>query len=756
MGFFKNWITKTSSKILLAVVLVIALTIVLLGTIAKWTVEKYDGQWLGREIKVDRIKINAFTGEINIYNLNLMEANKVDTFVHITHAYADIEITHLIRGNYDVAEILLERPIVSIWQSDSIFNFTDIVNEFVVSDTIQKTNEPSEPTRFKLKNLQIDSGRLSYVDRTIDAKFDLDRINAKSPSIAWDEPNHRYELKCESKQGGELAATLNLNIDSLTYQLKANLRKLNISVLKPYLTEFAKIKSLDGRTSCDLLLTGNFNQPAKITVSGDYDLQDFSIANMEGDTLTRIGLFSLRIDSLSTISNTYDFGNLKLADSFLKFELYPNGNNFFLLLKDTTTTTSAPIATDSAYAKLDYTNPFKVLSFYVGDIVKQYQKQDYSFDSVSLSKTQIVYNDFTLHEKFQLQLQDLTVKAAELNSKNEHLQFILSSVINESGKMDATLKIDPHDLMNIDLQYQMEKLRISSFSPYSTYYVAHPFWDGQISYTNDTKILNHQITSKSLLKVKKIEVGKKVKNKTAYNLPIKLAVAILRDPNGDIQLEVPVEGNLDDPKYKLGKVIWGIIKNLFLKIAASPFKLLASAVGANEDDLKAVKFEYLSDSLSKKQQKNLGILAKVIKSKPELKIELIYHPAAQDELEQLAVFEAKKRYLLKIDTIDEKDPTSVQIKEIESLSINDSSFVSYLNKRLLFEGTATVVEKCKRYVGKLRLTNKMNAIIANRRKLISEYLIEKQQLKPTAFSITDSKDKSDGIPQFEVKFGVEE
>jgi hypothetical protein len=59
-------------------------------------------------------------------------------------------------------------------------------------------------------------------------------------------------------------------------------------------------------------------------------------------------------------------------------------------------------------------------------------------------------------------------------------------------------------------------------------------------------------------------------------------------------------------------------------------------------------------------------------------------------------------------------------------------------------------------VGKLRLTNKMNAIIANRRKLISEYLIEKQQLKPTAFSITDSKDKSDGIPQFEVKFGVEE
>ena len=754
MQQLKNWITKTSSKIILSIVLLLVVIIILLGTIAKWTIERYDGTWLGREVRVDRIRINAFTGEINIYNLNLMEANKIDTFVHINHAYADVEITHLLKGDYDVAEVLIERPIVSIWQTKDAFNFTDMLEEFASSDTTQKTNEPSEPTRFRLENLKIDSGRLKYWDKTIDAKFDLDRIVAKSPLIAWNEPNHHYELACESKQGGTLTSAMDLNINTLVYRLKANLKAFNIAVLKPYLAEFAKVNSLTGKSSTDIKLSGNFNEPSKITLSGAYSLNDFSLVNQENDTLTRVGLFSLGIDSLSTIDNVYDFGNMKLANSYLKFELYKEGDNFTSLLKDASSTT-APAPIDSAYLKLDYTNPFKVLSFYVSDIVQKYQQQDYSFDSVAFSNNHIVYNDFTLHEKFQLQLQNLSVKAKDLNSKNQHLNFLVSSNVNESGILNANLKVDPHDLMDIELVYQMEKVRISSFSPYSTYYVAHPFWDGVVSYGNKTQIVKHKINSRNVLRVNKIEVGKKVKNNTAYNLPIRLAVAILKDPQGNIELEIPVEGDLNDPKYKLGKVIWGIIKNLFLKIAASPFKLLASAVGGNEDDLKTIKFEYLSDSLSKKQQRNLSLLAKVIKQKPELKIELLYKAASPDELETLAAFEAKKRYLLKIDTINEKDPTAEQIKEIQSLSINDSLFVSYLNKRLLFAGSASVIEKCKRFVGKGRLNNRMQAIITRRKKMIVDYLAS-QQLKPTSFSISDATEKSDGIPLFEVKFGVVE
>jgi hypothetical protein len=322
--------------------------------------------------------------------------------------------------------------------------------------------------------------------------------------------------------------------------------------------------------------------------------------------------------------------------------------------------------------------------------------------------------------------------------------------------MEAHLSMDPHNLENLEMVYLLKDVRLSSFSPYSVYYVAHPFWDGLVYYNNTTKVLNHMITSDNKLEIRKIEVGKKVKNSTAFDLPLRLAVAILRDPQGNINLDVPVEGNLDDPEYKLGKVIWGIIKNILVKAATSPYKLLAHAIKADEDDLKSIKFDYLSDSLTRRQQRNLSTIARVLKLKPELKINLVYLPGNPDETEMLAAFEAKKRYVLKIDSTREDEPTAAQIKQIEALSINDSSFVNYLNRNLLFEGSLPPIEKCKRLIGRRRIDSRMEALINSRKRLITDYLSSQEQLNEGSFAIADpNEDKvSDGVPMFEVQFGL--
>lgn len=131
-------------------------------------------------------------------------------------------------------------------------------------------------------------------------------------------------------------------------------------------------------------------------------------------------------------------------------------------------------------------------------------------------------------------------------------------------------------------------------------------------------------------------------------------------------------------------------------------------------------------------------------------------PGENDEEETLAAFEAKKRYILKIDSTRDDEPTQAQIKQIGELSINDSSFVRYLDRNLLFEGSLPSIEKCKRFVGKRRLHNKMEDIVNNRKKFIDEYLSSQEQLKPEAYKIIDVTDslKSDGIPKFDVAFGL--
>lgn len=744
---------------MLAILIVVAslalIAIVFAGPITKWVLERYDEEWTGRRIQADKIRVNVFTGEVSIKELTTFEFARPDTFFHIGNTYADLELMQFISGDYDVAEIRLTRPRISIEQDGSSFNFDDLIERFSAGgDTSAADPVDDEPARYRLENLHIDNASIRYREKTLGSDFVLNDLTAACPLIAWDDANHHYQLQTGLASGGAIATTFDLNLDSLQYNLHADLKDVQISPFTPYARDVMDIKTLEGLVSLQLDLAGDFDVPNEVALRGVQSLRDFRLVAAEQDTLVALALLSVAVDSLNTPEAIYDFGVFDMEGPYVKFELYQESDNFSRLLRDTT---AVAAVNDSLTTEAEYSNPFRLLVSYAGDIIHEYVMQNYSVDSVVVTNGTVVYNDYTLEDPFYFRLDSLHLSSGELNSENSNLNFVARSRLNKTGIMDAALSFDPHNLENMEVVYGIRDVRISSFSPYSTHYVAHPFQDGLIYYNSDTKVFNRVIDSKNKLEIRKIDVGKKIGRKPIYNLPLRLAVAILKDVDGNINMEIPVEGDLNDPEYKLGKVIWGIIENLLVKAATSPFRLLARAIDADENDLKSVSYDYLSDSLSNRQKRNLNMLGRVLKVKPELRINLIYLPGNSDELEMLAAFEAKKRYILKIDTLREDEPSEAQLEEIAALSINDSAFVEYLNRRLLFEGSLTTIEKCKRYVGRRRLANRMEAIINNRKKLISDYLITEQQLPPEAFTLENDPERvSDGIPMFEVKFDVRE
>jgi len=750
---------KWARRILLALLVVIfsltIIAVVFAGPIAKWVIERYDEDWTGRRIETQKVRINLFTGVVSIDGLTVFELARPDTFLHIGNTYANLELMRFINGDYDVAEIRLTKPIVSVEQNGSVFNFDDLIGRFSsTEDTLKVTASQEDPVRYRLENLHIDSARIYYHEIAIGSNLLFHPLTARCALIAWDDPHHHYELQTGLASGGTIASTFDIDLDSLTYSLSADLQAVQISPFTPYVKDVLTVNTLEGLLSLQFDLAGDFDVPNEVALRGIQGLEDFRLIDTSQDTLVSIASLSVAVDSLNTPSAIYDFGVFELTGPKLKFELYTDSDNFSRLLRDTTSATNL---SDSVVTEIEYSNPFRLLVSYAGDIIDEYVMQNYSVDSVVITGGTVVYNDYTLEDPFYFRLDSLHLRSGALNSRHSNLNFLAQSIINKTGVMEASLSLDPHNLENMDIVYGIRDVRISSFSPYSTHYVAHPFQDGLIYYNSETKVFNRIIDSKNKLEIRKIDVGKKIGRKPVYNLPLRLAVAILKDVNGNIELEIPVEGDLNDPEYKLGKVIWGIIENLLVKAATSPFRLLARAIDADEDDLKSVSFDYLSDSLSNRQQRNLNMLGRVLKVKPELRIELLYLPGNSDELEMLAAFEAKKRYILKIDTLREDEPNEAQLREIAALSINDSAFVDYLNRRLLFEGSLTTIEKCKRYVGRRRLANRMEAIVTNRKKVITDYLLGEQQLPPDAFTIIQDPDHvSDGIPMFEVKFDVRE
>jgi len=116
--------------------------------------------------------------------------------------------------------------------------------------------------------------------------------------------------------------------------------------------------------------------------------------------------------------------------------------------------------------------------------------------------------------------------------------------------------------------------------------------------------------------------GEHVDSPEATHLPVRLAVAILKDRNGKIILDVPIEGSLDDPKFRVGKVVTRAIENILEKVATSPFSLLGAIFGGGGEELGYQEFNPGSAELTAADRQKLGSLAKGLYQRPALKLEI--------------------------------------------------------------------------------------------------------------------------------------
>jgi hypothetical protein len=240
-----------------------------------------------------------------------------------------------------------------------------------------------------------------------------------------------------------------------------------------------------------------------------------------------------------------------------------------------------------------------------------------------------------------------------------------------------------------------------------------------------------------VLDIKSIKVGKREKNKTAYNIPVRLAVALLRDKNGNIHLELPIEGNLNDPKYKVGKIIWQVFRNLITKAIASPGKLLASKAGVEEKLLEGFSWKPLQTELDPAQIQSLEALVKSLETTPEMNIELTRNYNDQRELDELALREGKKKFLFFHKRISSEDKMTANDQAmVESIHPNDSAFHSYLNQQVNAQGDMiSVYEKSKRLSGKDRISDQLQEIYRLRAENVFTYLTVTKGLVATRITM---------------------
>ncbi|MDR6378395.1 DUF748 domain-containing protein [Paraburkholderia caledonica] len=175
----------------------------------------------------------------------------------------------------------------------------------------------------------------------------------------------------------------------------------------------------------------------------------------------------------------------------------------------------------------------------------------------------------------------------------------------------------------LDLTASAHDIELTNLTPYSAKYAGYPITKGKLNVDLHYKLENDQLNADNHLFIDQLTFGDHVENDTATKLPVRLAISLLKNSRGEIDVNLPVSGSLSNPEFSIGGLIWHAVLNLLQKAVTAPFSLIAHAFGGSGEELGYVEFEPGSAQLSEDDNKKLDTIVKALGSKPSIRMDLI-------------------------------------------------------------------------------------------------------------------------------------
>ncbi|WGS44717.1 DUF748 domain-containing protein [Burkholderia sp. JSH-S8] len=222
----------------------------------------------------------------------------------------------------------------------------------------------------------------------------------------------------------------------------------------------------------------------------------------------------------------------------------------------------------------------------------------------------------------------------------------------------------------LDLTAAAHDIELTNLTPYSAKYAGYPITKGKLNVDLHYQLANDQLSANNHIFIDQLTFGDHVENDTATKLPVKLAISLLKNSRGEIDVNLPVSGSLSNPEFSIGGLVWRAVLNLVAKAVTSPFTLLAHAFGSGGEELGYVEFAPGSYDLTDAQQKKLDTVVKMLNEKSSIRLDLIGRvdpdkdtPGLRDAYVERLVRQQKLKDV--VGQGESVDPRSVKIEPAE-------------------------------------------------------------------------------------------
>jgi len=233
------------------------------------------------------------------------------------------------------------------------------------------------------------------------------------------------------------------------------------------------------------------------------------------------------------------------------------------------------------------------------------------------------FTDNFVKPNYTANLTDLVGTVGELSSDRAVLADVsIRGRVDRDAPVEITGKVNPLATpLALDLRGATRGVELPRLTPYSVKYAGYPITGGKLSMDVHYRIEDSKLQAENHLFLDQLTFGERVESPTATRLPVLLAVALLTNSRGEIDINLPISGSLDDPHFSIGGIIVQVIVNLLTKVVTAPFSLLAAAFGGGAD-LGHVEFAPGSALIAEAELKKLGTLAKALNDRPALRLDM--------------------------------------------------------------------------------------------------------------------------------------
>ncbi|OHE56752.1 MAG: hypothetical protein A2X71_04240 [Thiobacillus sp. GWE1_62_9] len=434
------------------------------------------------------------------------------------------------------------------------------------------------------------------------------------------------------RQGGRLDAGGTVIPGKASGRLDLKLVGLSLKPFASYVNQFARLNLHSGTASTRGRLT--FEQAKsgmKLGFNGGFAIDDLAITEEETEEAF-LGWKKLSSSSLA----------LRLGPNRLRMNELVALNPFgkVIIFEDKTINLQRVLRTSDAPAARNASRP-------QSKVEPGPAAQPAAFP-VAIERVRIVganaeFADLSLTPQFGTRMHDLGGVITGLSTDPATTaQVELDGKVDDYGSARVRCAIQPFRATEFtDLKLTFRNLEMTNLTPYSGKFAGRRIDSGRLSVDLEYKIKDRQLAGENKFIVNKLRLGERVDSPDAMKLPLDLAIALLEDSNGIIDLDLPVSGSLDDPQFSYGKIIWKAIVNVLTKLVTAPFRALGKLLGVSSEKLESVDFDPGSSALLPPEQEKLKAVAEALAKRPALTLTL--EPGYAPEADRRALQELAMR-----------------------------------------------------------------------------------------------------------------